>query len=137
VRVVVAAHDAATDSRKRGPVSLALAPSNVRPNANLSATAHRIVGDHRTSRPAPSKGFHRSTTIEASFRPAAPCRVSSSRVSSAFCRPAAGMAPAIRPCTAQTCYRFRRGGFLLAGLPNRDVVKRIDTSLKHRCAHAL
>jgi hypothetical protein len=43
VRVVVAAHDAATDSRKRGPISLGLAPSNVRPNANLSATAHRIV----------------------------------------------------------------------------------------------
>ncbi len=125
VRVVVAAHDTATDSRKRGPVSLALAPSNVPPNANLSATAHRIVGDHRTSRPAPSKGFHRSTTIGASFRAAAPCRVSS-----AFCRPAAEMAPAIRPCRAQTCYRFRRGGFLLAdcrtGMSSSGLIRRLS-----------
>jgi hypothetical protein len=50
--------------------------------------------------------------------------------------PAAGMAPAISACAAPTCYRFRRSGLFACRPPNRDVVKGIDASLKHR-RHAL
>jgi hypothetical protein len=60
---VVPAHDAATDSRKRGPH---LALPNGRPRANLSL--RRIGSLDKTPRPA-SKGFHRSTTIRVPSAP--------------------------------------------------------------------
>jgi hypothetical protein len=126
VRVVVAAHGEATDSRKWGPLSLTL--SNGRPKANLSL---RRIGSLATQDTAPGRkprvpplnddqGFLPAASLAALFR------VSSASVG----RPPEWLQQSGR-ARPRLAIASGAGAFLLADR-RTGMSSRIDASLRHR-----